>query len=131
MKPHALWYQDKTIEITSSQMLEELLDQLTTQAEKAKMPFTIQICLHNDSALLITVGSEISHLEFYSEAQRPPVVISIGKWDENENGSFTANHGGEPSTINKKSCIPIHAARNAVQQYFRTGKRPTNVNWNQ
>jgi hypothetical protein len=129
MKPYALWHQDETTEIRSSQMLEELIDELTMQAQKDKMPFSVQIIMNDDSALLITVGSEISHLEFYSASHGPPVVISVGNWDGTENEAFFALHGGEPSTVSKKSCIPIGSARDAVRQYFETGKRPININW--
>src|SRR5688572_4288072 len=128
MKSYALWDQNETAEITSVHMVDELLDQLTLRAKKDRMPFTVQIILNDDSALLITVGSDLSHLEFYSTSQHPPVVPSNNQWNENIDEILIFYHGGEPSSVNKKSCIPIVAARQAVRQYYATGKRPTNIN---
>lgn len=132
MIPYALWQRSRTVEtveITSSKMLEELLDQLTVQANKDDMPFTVQIILDDTSGILLTVWSELSHLESYSELHRPPVVISLGDWGDNQDELITALHGGIPSTINKKSCVPSEKAREAVRQYFKTGKRPVNISW--
>lgn len=132
MKPYALWQRNlsvETIEIISSAMLEELLDQLTIQAKEDDMPFTVQIMLNDISGILITVGSGLSHLEFYSESHRPPVVAPLGNWNETQDDLFTVIHGGIPSTVNKKSCIPIEWEREAVRQYFETGKRPVNISW--
>lgn len=113
-------------------MLDELLDRLALKAYENKMPFTVQICLNDESGLLITVGNDISHMEFYSNSNRPPVVVSIGNWNETQlDEVFVALHGGEPSTVQKKSCVPIEYARDAVRQYLETGNRPTNVNWSE
>src|SRR5688572_32723407 len=120
MKPYVLCQRNvtvETIEITSSNMLEELLDRLTILAKDDDMRFTAQIILNDDSGILITVGSEISHLEFYSASQRPPIVPSIGQWNIGEDEIVIALHGGVPSTVQKNSCVPIEHARDAVRQY--------------
>jgi len=132
MKAQVLWetgMPPETREIASAGMLEELLDELTLQAKEADMPFSVQIELDDDSAILITVGSEISHMEFYSASHRPPIVASISAESTDENEIITFLHGGIPSTVSRISCVPIADARAAVRQYFETGGRPTNINW--
>ena len=132
MKARVLWetgIAPETREITSAGRLEELLDELTLQAKQANMPFSVQIELEDDSAILITVGSEISHLEFYSASHRPPVVVSISPVSTDEEEIITFLHGGIPSTVSRTSCVPIPAARAAIQEYFETGRRPIHIHW--
>jgi hypothetical protein len=132
MKAQVLWetgMRPETREVASAESLEELLDELTLRAQEINMPFSVQIELEDDSAILISVGSGISHLEFYSASHHPPVVASLSQVSTDGDEIVTVLHGGIPSTVSRGSCVPIAEARAAVRQYFETGRRPTNISW--
>jgi hypothetical protein len=127
MTPYILWDRDRRAEFRSLQELEQLIEQLTMQAEQDATPLGIQIKLNPETGLLITVGREESHVEFYSTTARPLVVACRGPWDSDE--LIEANFMGEPSTIEKRYCVPIADAREAVRRCYLTSTRPDNITW--
>ena len=127
MMPYILWDRDKRAEFHSLRELEYLVDQLTIQAEQDQMPIGIQIQLNSDTSLLITVGCAESHVGFYSTTARPLAVVCRGPWDSDE--LIEVNFMGEPSTVEKRYCVPIGDAREAIRRYILTGMRPDNIRW--
>jgi len=124
--PYLAWG-ESMLEIHSPEELDQVINQLIEQGQK-KMPLSVQLVANEESALLITVGSQESHVEFYSITEPVLVVGCKGPWDDNSLVAFT--HGGEYSEIERRYCVPFASAREALNQYFLTGQRPNNIQWN-
>jgi hypothetical protein len=120
--PYLLWHNGKQ-EVNSLAELDALLDALATTSQD----FSVELCVNNLTALSITVGSNESHVEFYSEIEHPPV--SICKGNRNADGRYLFLHQGEPSSVWKRDCVPIEMARAAMREYFLTKARPNNIPW--
>ena len=126
MTLHLSWHENEFVEVHSVDELDQLIDQLTMQA-KQRMPFSIELSVNNATSLLIVVGREESHMEFYSGQSRPPIVGCVGPWNDDEFIVFS--HRGHYSEIDKRYCVPVMDARKALRQYFQTGLRPNNILW--
>ena len=122
--PYLLW-NDQQIEINSLQELERIINILI--AENQEIPVAIQLVVNEKTGMLITVGSENSHTEFYSEDSRPPVSISHGG-NEGEDLVYFF-HGGVLSSAPRKTCIPFILAMEALQKYYLTGEKPNTLSW--
>jgi hypothetical protein len=127
MTAYILWDLNKRDEFSSLQELEQLIEQVTTQAKQTSMPIGVQIQFSPETGLLITVGREESHVEFSTANQRPLVAVCRGPWDSDE--TIEIDFMAEPSTIEKRYCVPILDAREAVRQCYQTGARPSNISW--
>jgi len=120
--PYLLWHNGKQ-EVNSLVELDTLLDELA----KTSQDFSVELCANNLTALSITVGSNESHVEFYSETEHPPVSICKGEQGTDERYFFL--HQGEPSSVWKRDCVSIELARAAMREYFITKTKPNNITW--
>lgn len=125
--PYLSWNRKGYAEFRTLQELEQLIEQLTVQAYEQNQLIGVEVCVDDDSCLLITVGREETHMEFYSTAGKPLVVVCRGPWDNDE--LITYNHGGQWSEMEKRYCVPSMEARVALRIYFETGLRPNNITW--
>lgn len=125
--PYLLWGDNKRAEFRSLAQLEELIGQLSFDAATCGMPLGVQVCLNAETALLITVGSEESHLEFYSAAGHPRGVGSRGPWDDDK--LIEADFMGQTSELPRRYWVPITDAREALRRFYLTGARPDNITW--
>ena len=82
MTPYLLWDENMRVAIHSLQELDQVIDQLVIQAQQ-KQPLSAQLAVNAERCLLITIGCEESHLEFYSK--NAPTLASgcRGPWDDN------------------------------------------------
>ena len=127
MTPYLLWDRDERANFESLNELEGLIDELSAKALKENVPLGVQVCVNSTSGLLVTVGKEESHMEFYSETDRPRGVGSHGPWDDDT--LIEGNFMGERSEMARRYWVPIADAREALRRYFLTGARPDNINW--
>lgn len=125
--PYLMWDENRRIDIQAQQDLDLVIDQLLMQTHR-DIPLSVQLSVNLDSSLLITVGGEESHVEFYSKSAPTLVVGCRGPWNDDSLVAFT--HGGEYSEIERRYCVPFAQARAALHQYFQTGQRPDNIEWN-
>jgi hypothetical protein len=127
MTAYILWDRNERTEFSSLEELEKLIDQLSAKAQETNVPLGVQVCVYENTGLLITVGREESHLEFYSASDRPRGVGSLGPWDNDE--LIEGNFMGERSEMARRYWVPMADAREALRRYFQTGVRPDNMNW--
>lgn len=127
MNPCLTWDENEQCIVHSVSELDQMIEKLTAKAKEENMPFTVELQVDPETALVIVVGREESHVAFYSTASRPPIVTSIGPWDEDEQIVFT--HRGHWSSMDKRFWVPIAEAREAMRSYFLTGRRPDNITW--
>jgi hypothetical protein len=125
--PYLLWGDKQRAEFDSLVQLEELIDQLTLKAAANKLPIAVQVCLNAETGLLITVGSEVSHVEFASPSGHPRGVGSRGPWDDDE--LIEADFMGQISELPRRYWVPIADAREALRRFYLTGARPDNITW--
>jgi hypothetical protein len=122
--PYLQWHE--RAEVHSLQQLDLLVDHLTTEAN-ADAPFTVDLHANPRTGLLIVLGREESHVEFYSADSRPPIVTCRGSWEDDELIVFY--YRGHHSELPKRAWIPIEDDRETLRRYFLTGKRPENIRW--
>jgi hypothetical protein len=120
-------YGHEPVEITTIDELERWLDVLSEEA-RVSMNFGVRIAIMEDeSSLMLTVGGEESHMEYYAGKEKPMVRGCNGPWDSDELISFFLN--GAYSEVKKRYFVPMEIARESARIYFLTGKRPQNVDW--
>ena len=106
-----------------------MIDAITNHSEEIGMPFSVQLQMDENSALLFTVGLSVCHLEYYSVHDSPIIIGCRGSW-ENENEIITFLHGDEPSSeMEKKYFVPLEEALQGIEEYYLTGRRPENIQW--
>jgi hypothetical protein len=125
--PYLLWREDERSEIRTVQELDELVDRLTLEA-KADMPFTVELHTADETLLCIVIGREESHVLFHSATSSPPILSSLGPWDDDEPIEFTYQE--QESSVPKRFTVPIEDAREALRLFYQTGTRPDNIAWN-
>jgi hypothetical protein len=95
--------QNNRVGISGLQELVSWIDTFTDYAKETGMPFSVQLEMDENSALLFTVGLTICHLEFYSVHDSPIIIGCRGSW-ENEDEIITFLHGDESSEMEKIFC---------------------------
>jgi len=125
--PYLRWDVNSRVVIRSLAELNRILDQISSEAA-VDMPVTVELFVNSETGLSATFGREESHVEFYSATNKPPVVGCSGPWSDDVLISFL--HQGEYTEIERRYCVPAADARKALEQYFQTGDRPTNIRWN-
>jgi hypothetical protein len=125
--PRMSWDVDNHVNILTKQDLDKTVDQLMEEAN-GSLPFSVEVSVNELTSLVITLGSEYSHVEFYSANSGPLVVGCRGPWDEDALIAFT--HRGEYSEMELRYFVPMQAAREALRRYFESGERPDNIQWN-
>lgn len=125
--PRLEWREDQFAHVKSLEDLDRLIDGLSEEAATG-LPFSIELSMNSDTALSIVIGTEISHMNFFSMISVPHVVGCRGPWNDDELLVFL--YRNEYSEMPRKYCVPVEDAREALRQYFVTGVRPQNVVWN-
>ena len=125
--PLLVWDMGQRAEVQSEDQLANLIEQVVLKAQN-DIPFTIEMRVSENTGLSMVVGLDESHMEFYSENEGPLVVGCKGPWDTDELIAFL--HWGERSELPRRYWVPFASARAAFFEYFRTGKRPSNIQWN-
>lgn len=124
--PNLHWNYDSKMEIHSLAELDGVLDHIASEIGNG-MGFSVEFSMNENTCLLITLGADKSHVEYFQKDGRPPVIPACG--DVSEAGSLTFLHRGEPSSVLLKSCVPVERARQAMRDYYQTGERPASLNW--
>lgn len=115
--PYITWDESEKSEIHSLEELDKLLDSLHKHASKTANIFSVEFFNSENTGLLITIGANESHVEYYTKNGRPPIVSCKEDNDNPELHLFL--HHGEPSSVNKTSCVSIKDARNAIREYYQ------------
>jgi hypothetical protein len=122
-----LWETGERADFRTLAELMHLIDQLAVQARSDNMPLAIQVLGTANSALVLTVGSEESHLAYVAATQCPRGVGCHGPWADDT--LIVINFMGEPSDVPRRYFVPAAEAREALPRYIATGSRPDNIRW--
>lgn len=125
-EPYIVWGEGKTEKVPTLRDLDRLVGQLI-QLEGSKPPIGVQIIRNDRSGLLITLGHEFSHVEFFSSETHPQVVGCRGPWNDSTLIGFT--FGGEYTEMEKRFFVSAEDARDAMHEYYQTGNKPKNIRW--
>jgi hypothetical protein len=125
--PYFMWDGDRRIEVRSLEELDQAVAEVLTQANHEGLPIAVQVAVNEETELLVTIGGEESHMEFYSAMGTPIAVGCRGPWESDEMIKFT--HSGIPSEMKRRYFVPKLEALQALHEYFLYGTRPSNVQW--
>src|SRR5690349_12185345 len=103
MTPYLIWGEDERADIRSVEELDQLVDQLTMLA-KEDMPFTVDLYVDDQTALYIVIEREESQVTFASARSHPPIISSLGPWDDDEPIEFT--YRGQESSVPRRYFVP-------------------------
>lgn len=123
--PFLIW-NNHQVDVHSLDELDTLIDELSEKGRREK-PFPVQLCLGENSGMLMTVGSDISHLEIIIETDLLEGLVSLGPWNEDELIIFF--HGDEPVEMEKKYFVPFDDAKAALRSYYKNHRIPDHILW--
>lgn len=126
MVPYLMWDEDKRVEVTSLDELDQSLDRLMALGVQSD-PFSVEFQVNDSTCIVLTVGRPESHLEFYDAQARPPAVGCSGPWEDDDLIVFF--HHGHYSELPRRFFVPVEDARAAVRSYFTIGNRPATIRW--
>lgn len=126
MEVEVTWGNNSREEVDSIDALDVLLDRLDTESRADDLPNTVHVEV-GEAAMMITVGSSISHVEFYSQGQAP-LVVSCFEPDVDDD-PVTNMYLGSYTEIERSGYMDYLVAREGMRQFIRTGARPTNIRW--
>lgn len=125
--PYFIWDGDKRVEVRSLNELDQAVAEVLTQANQEGIPIAIQVAVNKETELLVTIGGQESHMEFYSATGTPIAIGCRGPWESDEMIKFT--HSGVPSEMKRRYFVPNLEALQALREYFLYGTRPSNIQW--
>lgn len=109
--------------------VEDVSDLLTALDMKNREDLThpiMSLSNNADSGLYIGLGGDVGFLRF--EASEREGYASVGDVSAMGAGALFAI-GGSESEIRRRNLLPIAAVLEAAVEYYKTGARPKNVNW--
>jgi hypothetical protein len=121
------WGRHLPVTVESTEALDALVARLAAEASDQHRPMCLEVSTSAETALKLTVGAEISHLEFFSANSHPPVNGSHGLWDQTD--YIELDCLGELSYMQRRYFVPMAEALAALREYVLTGLRPSNVKW--
>ncbi len=111
-------------EVNSLVELDSLLDRL--HGDDQPVMAVVESPTNGDS-LAIGLGRDVSVLNFVPGSGDPPYFTSLGTDMRDEPVQF--NFMGEQSEFPMRNAIPLDAARNAVREFFESGRRSSSIEW--
>lgn len=107
------------------------LDQALHQAElhcSAEHPTVVYLCAHGHR-LGIGLGLQDSFVSIQCCEPLPgPRLITVGEPQAKQKAVFFPL-GGRRAEIPRRNLMPAAKARTVLREFFKTGARPTSVNW--
>ncbi len=121
------WGKNEKMIISSISQLNGQIDLLLSGISKSILPIAIELSKNGEMSLLITIGAEQSHVEFFDKNGSPLVVGCLGPVDSSELIEYS--FFDEPTEMEIRYCVPISSALEAIREFFLLGRRPTNIKW--
>lgn len=121
-----IWKQDAGACVSSVADLDDLLDELSRQAQQDK-PLIVEVVAPNGAILSIGLGRPLSVVAFVPSSLDPPYLHSVGGDSSADELAFYFQ--GAYSELPPESGIPISQARECVRLFFQTGELPQNIAW--
>ena len=124
MKGIIYWRNKKTFEVNSVEELDARLDNLLKESNQEQPDMAT---LETEAGTLVIGLGKHSVLSYNSPEDKPPYYVSVG--DQTKQGITTFSYDGEATEMHNRNLIGLHEAREAVRDFFRSGKLPQNVKW--
>jgi len=121
-----IWGEGEEARISSVAKLDELLDELSRQAESEK-PFIVELVADNGATLSIGLGQPLSVANFVPASLDPPYMQSLG--GDSSTDELVFYYQGDYSEFPPESAIPTQQARECLRQFLATGELPNNIAW--
>lgn len=119
------WDENGAAIIDSKAELDRHLDELAERA--TARPFMAELISPEGDSLAVGLGREQSVMSWVSASQDPPYFASKG--DPHAEGTVVFHYRGDWSEFPCWSAVPLSAARQAIRDFFTTGKLPSSVAW--
>lgn len=119
------WDENGAAIIDSEAALDKRLDELAAQA--TLKPFMAELISPGGDSLALGLGREQSVMSWVSASQDPPYFASKG--NPHAEGTVVFHYRGDWSEFPCWSAVPVSAARQAIRDFFTTGRLPSSVAW--
>jgi hypothetical protein len=125
---NVLWGTTRPAQIVkSADHVFQLIEKIEAEAHATNTPISIDVSINKDTTFGITVGSDLSHTQFYDASRRPPIATSLDIVDSDE--LIEVDFMGELSQMERRYWIPIELAKRALRYYLETGQRFEEIKW--
>jgi hypothetical protein len=114
--------------VSSLTEIDDALDEIEQHAEKTEPPIA-DLSNPEGDTLSIGLGRSQSMLSWISRSLDPPYFASKGQGSTGEADYVVFYAGGQWSEFPSSNLISKESAREAVREFFVTGRLPTNVEW--
>jgi hypothetical protein len=121
-----IWGEGDEARVSSVAALDELLDELSRQAE-GERPFIVELVADSGATVSIGLGRPLSVANFVPASLDPPYLQSSGGDSSAEELVFY--YQGDYSEFPPESGIPIDQARQCLRQFLTNGELPSNIAW--
>ncbi|PQO47339.1 Imm1 family immunity protein [Blastopirellula marina] len=118
------WNPDSEAEAASIAELDSILDAI--HAARRAVMVAVGSPSNGDS-LAIGLGRTVSVLNFVPGTGDPPYFSSVGADERDESVEFSFL--GAPSEFPMRNAISVDSARNAMREFFETGKLSSSIEW--
>jgi hypothetical protein len=115
--------------VNSEAELISLIQDLDVNAKNEDYPISVEIKINEETVFSLVVGMEISALHFFD--QKSGGKYSVSEGEESLDGWVSFFMQDHFSEMPRKNFVPSSSAMDAVKEYYRSGKRPTNINWSE
>jgi immunity protein Imm1 of predicted polymorphic toxin system len=123
--PQLSWDEKATkVTVASEQELMDRLERIAAEADEA--PPLVQLSMPDGSSLAIGVGREQSVVT-YIRSLNEPDYLSRGTAEASQPPVFY--YHGADSEFPPDAAVPAGDACEAMRRFYRTGKRPDNIDW--
>jgi hypothetical protein len=119
------WDENGAVFVDSEAALDKRLDELG--AEATPEPFMAELISPAGDSLALGLGREQSVMSWVSASQDPPYLASKGNPDAE--GTIVFLYRGGWSEFPCWSAVPVSGARQAMRDFFATGRLPSGVAW--
>jgi len=121
------WGETNARDVESITDLDVALD--TLAVEMRAEPAMVELFAADSSSLSIGLGRPWSVISYIGPTGDPPYFHSVAVDPVTEEDPVVFLFRGQYSDFPPQSCVLTDVAREAARLFFRTGKRPTNVTW--
>lgn len=106
--------------------LDQFLDEINSEVRNED-PIIVTIFMQG-SIVSLGLGLDTSFVQLINESNEPPYWVTLGDTKLDGVVDFFL-HGKHHTEISQKNLIPINTARNIVREYYLTGSKSKNVQW--
>jgi hypothetical protein len=124
-----IWGEHHERTISSLAELDQTLDAIHAEFAPAKMGMLAELYAEDGSSLTMGLGRDQTVVTYAGPDGMPPYYLSEG--DPLETGLVRFHISNQDSEFPRSALVSASRAREAMRTFFRTGRLPPEIKWNE